>query len=71
MTVHTVEDAKNWFFENHNGTILCEREKEQIECDSFPKAKAWFSTVYNKEEFIMLWDFNDNLKKKYRKERKR
>lgn len=42
MEVFSLSDAMNWFLENSSGSIVCVKNVEKCECNSYPEAKSFF-----------------------------
>ena len=42
-TVHSLEEATNWFLEHSSGTVICvNQDGERKECATFPEAWQFF-----------------------------
>lgn len=42
IKVYTLEEACNWFLNNSRGSIICIKDTEEIECNSYPKAEKFY-----------------------------
>ena len=41
-SVNNVNEAMEWFLENHQGSVLCLKGDEELIADSFPEAKTFY-----------------------------
>lgn len=42
-TITSLEEAMEWFLENHSGSIICQSGNKEKECFSFSEAKDFFA----------------------------
>lgn len=42
-TITSLEEAMEWFLENHSGSIICQSGDKEKECFSFSEAKDFFA----------------------------
>lgn len=53
--VHTLEQARDWFLENHSGKVICVMKDKKKEISCYLKAVEFYGQAENREQFIEKW----------------
>lgn len=44
MKVYSLREAESWFLNNSSGAVICVKGDKKMECDSYPKAAAFYES---------------------------
>lgn len=58
MVAYSLEDARDWFLENHDGQLLCIKEGAQKYCSTYIEAEDFFRKKSGREILHIPRPFN-------------